>query len=149
MGENSQVENATGLKQLIQSMAPEGTALVLGIVVQTAPLTIQIVNNAKMVVSGKNLIVPRHLTNYQTKITIPTIAEPSLLGKTHLANEHEHTNPEGGETGKASEHQHTLEEFGISSATAIIHNALCVGERVNLLRFESGKQYYILDREVV
>lgn len=62
-------EKATSIKQLIQQMIPESIGLIEGVVVKAAPLSVQVVNNPKMVVSGAMLIIPRHLTDYTTKMS--------------------------------------------------------------------------------
>ncbi|TCX51921.1 MULTISPECIES: DUF2577 family protein [unclassified Dehalobacter] len=63
-------DKPTSLKQAFQQMIPEGSGLIRGIVTNASPLSIQIINNPKMVVSGANLVVPRHLTDYETTCTI-------------------------------------------------------------------------------
>jgi len=141
-------DKPTSLKQAFQQMIPEDIGLIEGIVTSTSPLSIQIVNNPKMVVSGANLVVPRHLTDYETACTINLCSPSVLSGETDMADEHYHTNPEGGNTGTQPEHNHALDSFGLSHASITIHNSLKKGEKVYLLRFNGGKQYYVLDRVV-
>lgn len=45
-------------------------------------------------------------------------------------------------------HSHGITSLTVAGATMTINNALTVGESVYLLSFNSGKQYYILDRVV-
>lgn len=125
-------EKATSIKQLIQQMIPENIGLIEGVVVKTSPLSIQVVNNPKMVVSGPILVIPKHLTDYKTTCTINTSGPPVLSGDTTMANEH----------------YHNLNELGLSGATITVHNALKKGEKVYMLRFNGGRQYYVLDRVV-
>lgn len=141
-------EKATSLKQLFQQMVPENVGLIEGVVVNTEPIAIQVVNNSKMVLSGLNLVLPKHLTDYQTTFTINLSEPPILTGETSLDNEHSHTNPEGGSTGTQEAHKHILSKFGLEEATITVHNALKRDERVYMLRFNGGKLYYVLDKVV-
>ena len=120
-------EKPNSLKQAIQNMIPESIGLVEGVVVSISPLSVQIVNNPKMVVSGANLVVPHHLTNYDTTCTIAPCVPPVLSG----------------EAGSVP-----LSGFGLQNAAITIYNALKIDDRVNMLRFNGGKQYYVLDRVV-
>ena len=51
-------------------------------------------------------------------------------------------------TAESDSHSHGITSFAASGATLTVNNALKVGESVYLLSFNSGKQYYILDRAV-
>ncbi len=55
--------NETSIKELLQSLIPINSNLTQGIVTGTTPLTISIINNPKMVLSGSNLILGEHLTD--------------------------------------------------------------------------------------
>lgn len=146
--ELQQDNEQTSIKGLFQGMVPKSIALVHGIVIKASPVAIQLANNQKMVASGQNLIVPRHLTNYRSKISIDPCSPPALKGSTAMESLHKHPNPEGGKTGLGEEHKHTLDAFQISSVGCTVHNALAIGEKVWMLSLDNGKQYYVLDREV-
>ncbi|WP_206458711.1 DUF2577 family protein [Anaerovorax sp. IOR16] len=133
--------NPTSLKQMFQGMVPENCTMIQGVVTKASPLTIQIVNNPKMILSGKVLICPRHLTNYTAAINI-ALGKGEIDSETPSSGEHE-----GHMTG-TGEHTHKLNTFNLSGAAITVLNALKAGEKVWLLRFQNGKQYYILDRVV-
>lgn len=63
-------EQATSLKQLFMSMFPNDGGIVVGTVTSESPLTIKIENDEKLEISGSALLVPRNLTDYQTRIDI-------------------------------------------------------------------------------
>ena len=142
------MSKASSIKQLIQQMSPEKIRIIEGVVVKTDPLSIQVVNNPKMVVTGLNLILPKHLTDYQSMCTIALCESPILTGETSMENEHSHSNPEGGSTGLQSAHKHLLNKFALTEATITVHNSLKINQRVYMLRFDGGKLYYVLDRVV-
>ena len=58
------MEDQTSLKQIIQSMSPDGAGVVEGTVTNVSPLEITLTNDAKMILSAKSLIVPEHLTDH-------------------------------------------------------------------------------------
>ncbi len=127
-------EKATSIKQLIQQMIPENIGIIEGVVVKTAPLSIQVVNNPKMVVTGSMMIVPRHLTDYKTKMSfdnpgIKNIVKPYSLDDV-----------------PGSDYKITFQDAAVNEVT--IYNALKQGEKVHMLRFNGGKLYYVLDRVV-
>lgn len=64
-------QTPTGLKQLFQSICPEGAGVLEGMVASAAPLKIVLANDAKMVLGENSLIVPRHLTEYQLLVDVP------------------------------------------------------------------------------
>ncbi len=125
-------EKATSIKQLIQQMVPENVGLVKGAVVKTSPLSIQVVNNPKMILSGSNLVIPKHLTDYITSVDITMPAGAIITSKTK----------------NAADHTHDLDTFSIQGAQMTVKNSLKKGEKVYMLRFNGGKQYYVLDRVV-
>lgn len=66
---------ATSIKQAIQEMANQSAATVIqGTVTSISPLKIQIDNDSKLVISARIAIIPIHLTDYETKIDIPSIS---------------------------------------------------------------------------
>lgn len=101
------MDNSKSLKQVIQKMIPENIGLVEGIVVSTSPLSIQIVNNSKMIASENTLIISKHVTDYTAEIVI---------------------------------------DLEVKEVTIL--NGLQIGEKVNMLRFNNGELYYVLDRVV-
>lgn len=119
----------TSLKQLFQGMAGKDVEVLQGIVKSTSPLKIQVVNDDKLTIGQNITYVPRHLTDYSMEVTIHWQTENSSGGS--------------GDAAFAS-HSHAIE--GRKAIT--IHNALKVGEKVHLLSFNHGKQYFVLDRVV-
>ena len=51
------MEDQTSIKQMIQSMSPDGAGVVEGTVTNAAPLEITLTNDAKMILSANSLIV--------------------------------------------------------------------------------------------
>jgi Protein of unknown function (DUF2577). len=123
----SEENEKTSLKQLFQEIARKGNTEVLqGIVKSVNPLKIQIVNDEKLTIGSNITYVPKHLTDYTTTYTISKennkINEPVSEGS-------------------------GLTDFALSGSITI-HNALQAGEKVHVLSFNHGKQYYVLDRVV-
>lgn len=117
----------TSLKQLFQGMAGDGVEVLQGIVKSVGPLKIQIVNDEKLTIGPNITYIPRHLTDYSTEVTVSWRTE----------------NASGG-SGDAAYASHSHAITGRKSIT--VHNALKVGDRVHVLSFNHGKQYYVLDR---
>lgn len=117
----------TSLKQLFQGMAGDGVEVLQGIVKSVGPLKIQIVNDEKLTIGPNITYIPRHLTDYSTEVTVSWRTESASGGS--------------GDAAYAS-HSHAI--TGRKSIT--VHNALKVGDRVHVLSFNHGKQYYVLDR---
>lgn len=117
----------TSIKQLFQGMVGEGAEVLQGIVKSVSPLKIQIVNDEKLTIGPNITYVPRHLTDYDTEVTV-----------------HWRTESASGGSGDAAYASH---DHAIEGRKAIrVHNALKVGEKVHVLSFNHGKQYYVLDR---
>lgn len=117
----------TSIKQLFQGMAGEGAEVLQGIVKSVSPLKIQIVNDEKLTIGPNITYVPQHLTDYETEVTVKWQTESASGGS--------------GDAAYAA-HSH-----GITGRKKItVHNALKVGEKVHVLSFNHGKQYYVLDR---
>ena len=112
--------NATSLKALFQGLAGDGAQVLQGVVQSASPLKIQVAGDAKLTVGPHNVYLPRHLTDYDTEVTIEW------------------------ETEEAAGHKHAVE----GRKKIRVHNALKTGEKVYLLAFNHGKQYYVLDRVV-
>ena len=68
----------------------------------------------------------------------------SLISKTKTDGKHTHEELSGSDDGA---HSHFLATFTVRDGVLMIHNALKKGDTVYLLAFNSGKQYYILDRK--
>lgn len=117
----------TSLKQLFQGMAGDGVEVLQGIVKSVGPLKIQIVNDEKLTIGPNITYIPRHLTDYSTEVTVSWRTENASGGS--------------GDAAYAS-HNHAI--TGRKAIT--VHNALKVGDRVHVLSFNHGKQYYVLDR---
>lgn len=118
----------TSIKGIFQELAGKGAAEVLqGIVKSTSPLRIQIVNDEKLVIGPNITYVPQHLTDYTTEVTVSWS-----------------TNSASGGSGEAAFASHS---HGISGRKTItVHNALKTGDRVHVLTFHQGKQYFVLGR---
>lgn len=117
----------TSLKQLFQGMAGNGVEVLQGIVKSVGPLKIQIVNDEKLAIGPNITYIPRHLTDYSTEVTVSWRTENASGGS--------------GDAAYAS-HSHSI----IGRKAITVHNALKVGDRVHVLSFNHGKQYYVLDR---
>lgn len=121
--------SATSLKGLFQELGKGVKAtVILGTVISEVPLKIKLSNDDKIVVGPDNVYIPRHLTNYETKVDIEIPEEIDSL------------------TEIVEAHSHPLKTFNIFKGKMTVYNALKVGETVHLLAFNNNKQYYILDR---
>lgn len=114
----------TSLKQVIQGMAGDGVEVLQGIVKSASPLRIQIVNDEKLTIGPNITYIPRHLTDYEAECTL--------------------TKGNGSISGPVSDGSR-LTDFTLDG-TITVHNALQAGEKVHILSFNHGKQYYVLDR---
>ncbi len=121
----------TSLKELFQGMAGDGVEVLQGIVKSASPLKIQIVNDEKLTIGLNITYVPMHLTDYKTEISGPNIQSYYYTG----------SSTESGTAPVSPSHVHALGRIPIT-----VHNALKVGEKVHVLSFNHGKQYYVLDR---
>lgn len=115
----------TSLKQLFQGMAGDGVEVLQGIVKSASPLKIQIVNDDKLTIGPNITYIPRHLTDYTTTCTLAKGDKGYVNGPTSDGSR--------------------LTDFTFSGSITV-HNALQVGEKVHVLSFNHGKQYYVLDR---
>lgn len=111
---------ATSLKQLLQSMQIDSMDMVEGTVTKQQPLEITITNDEKNVATEENLYVPNRLTDYEVEVTIPESGS--------------HSQYSGSGT-----HSHTKVKMKV-------YNALKKGDKLHLISFNRGKQYYVLDR---
>ena len=126
-----EVNELTSIKSMFQSMIPDSTGVVLGKVLSASPLKIQVVNDDKLILNENLVIIPKHLSDYETECDL-TLDKGRLDGKTKKV-------PPG---------PYELETFNIYNAALKIHNALKPGDMIYLLSFNEGKKYYVLDREV-
>jgi len=137
------MENETSLKQLIQGMMPEGAGVVEGSVSNESPLKITLANDATMILSENSLIIPEHLTDHEVEVDI--IGGEGVLyaptGGEKDGGSHEHPGIE-----KGGQHSHELERLHLTGGKMVLHTGLKEGEIVYLLRYNSGKKYYVLDR---
>lgn len=115
----------TSLKQLFQGIAGDGVEVLQGIVKSASPLKIQIVNDEKLTIGPNITYVPRHLTDYTTTCSLAKGAKGSVNGPANDGSR--------------------LTDFTFSGSITV-YNALKVGEKVHVLSFNHGKQYYVLDR---
>jgi hypothetical protein len=150
------VTNPTSLKQLFAGLVPEGAGVVEGTVTSIKPLSITLVNDAKMTLSAASLVVPRHLTDYEVEVDLK-LSSGAISSTTKTGQgEHAHSggNHEGHISGNGSHshsgdgtHVHSLSSFSLTSGILTVHNGLTVGDSVFLLRYSDGKRYYVLDRK--
>lgn len=137
------MDGSTSLKQIIQSMLPDGAAVVEGTVTNANPLEITLTNDAKMILSANSLIVPEHLTNHEMEADI-MVEDGALYAPTGAEDEkgeHEHLG-----IAKSGKHTHELKGFQLTGGKIILHTGLKAGEIVYLLAYNNGKKYYVLDR---
>lgn len=121
----SEESEKTSIKQLIQGMVGKDVEVLQGEVKTASPLKIKIVNDEKLIIRPGNTYLPRHLTNYTTTCSLSKGAKGSVNGPTSDGSR--------------------LTDFSFSG-TITVHNALKKGEKVHVLSFNHGKQYYVLDR---
>jgi len=137
LAETNTSGNETGLKQLFQSMIPDGDELLEGTVTQLDPLKIQMTNDEKLIINERITIVPWHLTDYKTRATYRKI-DGELDSWTK--NDGAHADPVGGT------HVHHLEDYNLYKGVIVVHNALRVGDKLHILALNHGKLFYVLDR---
>lgn len=159
------MEDATSIKQLIQSLVPDGPTVVEGTVTSESPLSITLKNDTKMVLSANSLVVPRYLTDHQVEVDLRKASgildsETSTIlmdGGLHThggaskdadKGEHDgHTTGTGEHEHTGGRHQHKLATFDLEVGVLFIYNGLKKGESVLLLQFDNAKRYFVLDRK--
>lgn len=135
------MDTPESIKGLIQSFTrSEDGSVIEAKVIAVSPLKVQATNDDKLILNAASLVVPRHLTDYTTKMTY-TLADGSLDSQTYVDGAH------GGHVGGDGTHVNHLQTFTLTKGTVTVYNALKVGEIVYLLRYNDGKKYYILDRK--
>lgn len=71
----------TSLRELLAKAVPSNsTEVVVGKVIKTSPLEIQVTNDSKLVVTESNVYVPDHLTNYSVSIHISGSIDGHSIG---------------------------------------------------------------------
>lgn len=120
-----EANEATSLKGLFQGMAAGDMEVLQGIVKSASPIKIQIVNDDKLTIGPNITYIPRHLTDYTTTCSFTKGAKGSVYGPASDGSR--------------------LTDLNFSGSITI-HNALQAGEKVHVLSFNHGKQYYVLDR---
>jgi len=128
MAENK-IDEATSLKQILQGVQVESMEIIRGTVTSASPLKIQIDNDEKRVANSNNTYVPRHLTDYNVVVSISKGTNGSVNAPTNTA----------------SSHSHSLTDFNLTGSMTV-YNSLKAGDKVHILSFNHGKQYYVLDR---
>lgn len=127
MTEQSRNTGKTSIKGIFQEIAGSDIQVLQGVVKSISPLKIQVTNDEKLIIGPNITYVPWHLTDYATEVTVEW-----------------ETGDASGGSGEAAyaPHRHTI--LGRKKIT--VHNALKVGEKVHILSFNHGKQYFVLDR---
>ena len=152
------LSSQTSLKAMIQTLTETDTGTLQGTVISINPLRIQMLNDDKHIITENIIIVPRHLTDYETTVDIE-LENGSIKSETSESGSHTHNysgtteaagNPlhshtYAGTTASKS-HSHSIEIFNIYGAKMTVYNALKEGETVHLLPLNNGKKYYVLDR---
>ena len=92
--------NETSLKQLFQGMIPVGSTILQGTVTKDDPLEITAVNDSKLIISGNQLVVPWHLTDYTTHADYTMGDKGELRDETYTKMDggHIHNDSRGGPT---------------------------------------------------
>ena len=153
----------TSLKQLIQGMTDSGIEVLQGIVKSASPLKIQMVNDEKLIIGPNITYIPRHLTDYKTEISGPNIQEYYYTGsgtESSTGSSTESSTWSSTESSTESSKESSTESSTESNTAPVapphvhalgriqvtVHNALKAGEKVHVLSFNHGKQYFVLDR---
>ena len=113
-----------------------------GEVVSKSPLKINV--EQKMLLSEKQLILTRNVTDFVTMVTINWESEKEKQKHRHdISAQTEEGDSLNGKTETQSEtHTHTI--TGQKQIT--IHNGLDVGDEVILIRQQEGQKFVVLDR---
>lgn len=114
------MENKNSMREMIAQIAKgaeQSAEVVQGTVISGSPIKISLVNDAKVILTSTDLIVPQHLSSYSVSADISG----------------------GSVSGSVSAHNHR-------SVTLKINNSLQSGDKVHLLSFNNGKKYFVLDK---
>ena len=113
------------MKELFQGMKPPGSAILQGTVTKDDPLEITAVNDSKLIISGNQLVVPWHLTDYTTHADYPMGDKGELRDETYTKMDggHIHNDSRGGPTTNVK-HKHYLEKLNAYKMTLKVYNHL-------------------------
>lgn len=79
------MDTPESIKGLIQSFTKsEDGSVIEAKVIAVGPLKVQATNDDKLILTAASLVVPRHLTDYTTKMTY-TLADGTLDSQTYVA----------------------------------------------------------------
>jgi len=120
----------TSIKQKIQGLLPASDEVIQGTVMGVNPIKIQAEGDSKLIIGQGSAIIPQHLTDYTT--TMDLSLDRSKANRIAISNSS----------------ANDLSTLDIASASVTIHNALKLGDRVDLLSLNQGKKYYVLGRTV-
>ena len=99
--------------------------LCFGKVTRVSPLEINV--EQKMTLGEGQLVLARHVTDYETEVTVEW-----------------ETEEKGGGSGEASYSSHSHKDSG--KKRMVMYNSLALGETVLLARKQGGQKYVVLDR---
>jgi len=115
------------------------TNVVIGVVTSIEPLEIDV--DQKYILTEKQLILSRNVTDYEFEMTVE-----------HKTEDHTHTHDievidtyTSGGSGEIEEETHNHEYKG--RKTFLVHNALKVGEKVILIKANGGQKFFVIDRQ--
>ncbi len=96
--------------------------VVFGTVVKSSPLQISI--DQKLILSEKQLILTKNVTDYTINMSVDHITELNI--------------------GDIEEHNHQYK----GKKEFIVHNSLMIGEKVLMIRMQEGQKYIVIDKVV-
>lgn len=116
--------------------ASKPVQLIFGVVTSANPLQIQI--NQKLILGKAQLILCRNVTDYEVQMVVD-----------HQTESHTHTHTirdtyTGGGSATENTHSHSFK----GQKSFLIKNALRIGEKVIMIRQQSGQKYLVIDRVV-
>lgn len=147
------------IKARIQEIAGQNPAMgiMLGKVTSVKPLEIQVIGDDKLTLNENIIVVPEHLTNYETRIdislgtgTIDSLTRPGQGTHGHgPGGGHSQYSGDGVHSHPASEgaHVHNVHTFVLKGAKTKIYDGLKVGEIVQILRYNHSERYLLLGRD--
>lgn len=144
--------DAAELVKIIKKAAAEAVnaekpvEVCFGRVTRVSPLKILV--EQKMTLGAAQLILSRHLTDFECEITVEDFTENHTAGHTHglelslSGGDDDDINGTVGETRLS--HCHKIS----GRKSLIVHNGLAVGDEVILLRQQGGQKFLVWDRIV-
>ena len=133
--------NSTDLLKTIKKAAVEAVdasnpaSLMYGTVQSVSPLTIYV--DKKLILPESFIIVPEHLTDYETEITFDNRDIKQIYTTWNM-----------GETQESSQSKLSFKQPAVKHKITI-YNALKQGDKVLLLRQQGGQRFLVVDRVVV